>query len=159
MQQWQRYMQQHAVAEGRSPSQITQDKHRGLWQAQIDKVRSEEQQLGNKFSAIQNNRQKEISNILTDNIASKDGIKEIIKHLLKAKIEEAKVEKSEKSVLEQLIQSSQKITSDSHQGNLCHFWTICQQSTVQIKKPLCLTMNILMNWKMLKMNMNMTTRI
>jgi len=121
MQQWQRYMQQHAVAEGRSPSQITQDKHRGLWQAQIDKVRSEEQQLGNKFSAIQNNRQKEISNILTDNIASKDGIKEIIKHLLKAKIEEAKAEKSEKSVLEQLIQSSQKISSDSHHGKPVSF--------------------------------------
>jgi len=114
-------MQQHAVAEGRSPSQITQDKHRGLWQTQIDKVRSEEQQLGNKFSAIQNNRQEEISNILTDNIASKNGIKEIIKHLLKAKIEEAKVEKSEKSVLEQLIQSSQKISSDSHQGKPVSF--------------------------------------
>jgi len=121
MQQWQRYMQQHAVAEGRSPSQITQDKHRELWQAQIDKVRSEEQQLGNKFSVIQDNRQEEISNILTDNIASKDGIKEIIKYLLKAKIEEANAEKSEKSVLEKLIQSSQKISSDSHHGKPVSF--------------------------------------
>jgi len=107
IQQWQRYMQQHAVAEGRSSSQTTQDKYRGVWQAQIDKVKSSEQQLGDKFAVIQNNRQEEISNILTDNIASKEGIKEIIKHLLRAKIEEAKVEKSEKSVLEQLLQSSQ----------------------------------------------------
>jgi len=114
IQQWQRYMQQHAVAEGRSPSQTTQDKHRGVWQAQIDKIKSSEQQLVDKFAVIQNNRQEEISNILTDNIASKEGIKEIIKHLLRAKIEEAKVEKSEKSVLEQLLQSSQRISSDSH---------------------------------------------
>jgi len=114
IQQWQRYMQQHAVAEGRSPSQTTQDKHRRVWQAQIDKVKSSEQQLGDKFAVIQNNRQEEISNILTDNIASKEGIKEIIKHLLRAKIEEAKIEKSEKSVLEQLLQSSQRISSDSH---------------------------------------------
>jgi len=114
MQQWQRYMQQHAVAEGRSPSQITQDKHRGLWQAQIDKVRSEEQQLRDKFGGIQKNRQEEISNILTDNVATKEGIKEIIKHLLKAKIEETKVENSEKSVLEQLIQRSPKISRKSN---------------------------------------------
>ena len=46
-------MRQHAVAEGRSENQITQDKQRGLWQSQIDKVRNQEQELGSKVSISQ----------------------------------------------------------------------------------------------------------
>jgi len=102
-------MQQHAVAEGRTDTQLAQDKHRGLWQAQIDKVRSEEQKLGSKLVKQQLEKE-EITNILTDNIRTKDGLKEIIKHLLKTKIEEANVVKHKKSALDQLVQNTKGLS-------------------------------------------------
>jgi len=113
--QWQRHMQQHAVAEGRSES--VQERQRGLWQDQIDRVRDQEQSLGARFvkPAVFENKwepqldQNEISNILTERIGTKSGLKEIIKHLIKNKIEESKTESDE-----QLIQSVRKSSTQKH---------------------------------------------
>jgi len=114
--QWQRHMQQHAVAEGRSETKSEQERQRGLWQDQIDRVRDKEQSLGARLvkpSVFENKwepqlDQNEINNILTERIGTKSGLKEIIKHLIKNKIEESKTESDERSPLEQLIQSVRK---------------------------------------------------
>eukprot|EP00091_Calanus_sinicus_P025570 TRINITY_DN9810_c0_g1_i1.p1 TRINITY_DN9810_c0_g1~~TRINITY_DN9810_c0_g1_i1.p1 ORF type:complete len:168 (-),score=42.99 TRINITY_DN9810_c0_g1_i1:385-888(-) len=132
IEQWESYMRQHAMAEGRSETQITQDKHRGLWQSQIDKVRNQEQKLGSKVSVSQTRTeetleedqdtkeivsilkkirertqdrarepavfqesreerldQDEINEILKEKIGTKTGLKEIIKQLIRNKLEEA----------------------------------------------------------------------
>jgi len=102
--QWQRHMQQHAVAEGRSETESVQERQRGLWQDQIDRVRDQEQSLGARFvkPAVFENKsqldQNEISNILTQQIGTKSRLKEIIKHLIKNKIEESKDESNEKLI-------------------------------------------------------------
>jgi len=115
--QWQRHMQQHAVAEGRSETKSEQERQRGLWQDQIDRVRDKEQSLGARLvkpSVFENKwepqlDQNEINNILTERIGTKSGLKEIIKHLIKNKIEESKTESDE-----QLIQSVRKSSTQKH---------------------------------------------
>jgi len=96
MQQWQRQMQQHAVAE------------RGLWQSQLDQVRMA--RARDQPDVIQTEEklgQGEISDILTEEITRKDGLKEILKHLIRTKIKEANNERNENSALENLLKNSQ----------------------------------------------------
>merc|ERR1712128_49635 len=107
------------MGEGRSETERVQDRQRGLWQDQIDRVRDQEQSLGARIEkpAVFENKwepqldQNEISNILTERIGTKSGLKEIIKHLIKNKIEESKTESDERSPLEQLIQSVRKLST------------------------------------------------
>ena len=89
-------MQQHAVAERRLGAE------RGLWQDRLAR-----DQPGDKLG------QGEISDILTQEIARKDGLKEILKHLIRTKITEANNEINENSAFKNILKNSQIPSKES----------------------------------------------
>ena len=83
-------MQQHAVAERRLGAE------RGLWQDRLAR-----DQPG------------DISDILTQEITRKDGLKEILKHLIRTKITEANNEINENSAFKNILKNSQIPSKES----------------------------------------------